>query len=98
MEIANQDIREALKKSGVKQWELADKCIITNTRLCEKLRHELSSDVKLKLFALIQEIVDEKVGKENDWHDIPVEQMTEKQLRQAVKDLSAELEQIRRKI
>ena len=46
----------------------------------------------------IQEIVDEKVGKENDWHDIPVEQMTEKQLRQAVKDLSAELEQIRRKI
>lgn len=98
MEIANKDIRETLKKSGVRQWELADKCSTTNTRLCEKLRHELSSDEKLKLFALIQEIVDEKVGKENDWHDIPVEQMTEKQLRQAVKDLSAELEQIRRKL
>ena len=98
MEIANKDIREALKKSGVKQWELADKYGMDNTRFCVKLRHELSSDEKLKLFALIQEIVDEKVGKENDWHDIPVEQMTEKQLRQAVKDLSAELEQIRRKL
>ena len=57
MEKANKDIREALKRSGVKQWELADKCGILNTRLCEKLRHELSSEEKYKLFSLIQEIV-----------------------------------------
>lgn len=98
MEIANKDIREALEKSGVKYWELAEKLGISQCWLSVKLRMEFTSEEKYKVFTLIQEIVDEKVGKENDWHDIPVEQMTEKQLRQAVKDLSAELEQIRRNI
>ena len=60
MEKANKDIREALKKSGVKQWELADKYDMDNTRFCVKLRHELSSDEKLKLFTLIQEIADSR--------------------------------------
>ena len=57
---ANNDIREALKKSGVKQWELADKLGVANTRLCEKLRHELSGEEKCRIFNLIAEILEER--------------------------------------
>lgn len=58
--MANQDIREALIKSGVKHWELAEKVGVSPSCLSVKLRHELSSEEKYKLFSLIQEIVDER--------------------------------------
>lgn len=57
---ANQDIRDALYKSGVKQWELADKAGLSPNYFVIKLRHELPSEEKFKLFTLIQEIVDER--------------------------------------
>ncbi|SCW28178.1 hypothetical protein SAMN05660484_00223 [Eubacterium ruminantium] len=57
---ANQDIKEALKKSRVKQWELADKVGLNSFYFSAKLRHELSNEEKYKLFMLIGEIVDER--------------------------------------
>ena len=85
MEKANNDIREALKKSGVKQWELADKLGVANTRLCEKLRHELSGEEKCRIFNLIVEILEERKPKNLD--DISADDMTETQLRLEVKKL-----------
>ena len=56
----NQDVREALVKSGVKHWELAEKYGVSASWLSVKLRHELPGEEKLKLFTLIQQIVDER--------------------------------------
>lgn len=56
----NLDIREALQKSKVKYWELAEKYGFTPSHLSVKLRHELSSEEKLKMFDCIQQIVEER--------------------------------------
>ena len=60
MEKANKDIREVLQKSGVKQWELAEKVGLSPNYFVTKLRRELSSEEKYRMFTLIQEIVDER--------------------------------------
>lgn len=54
----NLDIRETLQKSGVAHWELAEKLGLSASGLCVKLRKELPSEEKYKLFTLIGEIVD----------------------------------------
>lgn len=56
----NKDIREALQKSGVKYWELAEKLGICQSWLSVKLRKELTSDEKMKCFTAIQEIIQER--------------------------------------
>ena len=58
--MSNCDIREALRKSGVKQWELAERYGLSASWFTVKLRKELSSEEKYKLFTLIQQIVDER--------------------------------------
>ena len=62
MERANNDVKEALKKSGVRQWELAIKCGYSASHFVTKLRQELPEDEKLKMFSLIEEIAEEKRG------------------------------------
>lgn len=61
--MANKDIREALKISGVRQWELADKMGYSCAWFSIKMRKELSQEEKEKCFALIQKIAEEKGGK-----------------------------------
>jgi hypothetical protein len=56
----NQDIREALEKSSVKQWELAEKVGYTPSWFSVKMRHEFTSEEKLKMFDCIQQILDER--------------------------------------
>ena len=60
MDKKNQEIRMALKKSGVYQWELADKCNLSPNYFVTKLRKELPEEEKLKLLSLISEIAEEK--------------------------------------
>ena len=60
MKKANQDIRTALVRAGVKQWELADKVGYSHNYFGMKLRHELPSEEKYRMFTLIQEIIDER--------------------------------------
>ncbi len=60
MRKANQDIRDALKISGVKLWELAEKVGLSPNYFSTKLRRELDDDDKNKLFIIIQSIVDER--------------------------------------
>lgn len=56
----NKDIREALVKSGVKHWELAERYGVSASWLSVKFRKELTGEEKYKLLTLIQEIVDER--------------------------------------
>ena len=58
--VKNQDIREALKKSGVKHWELAESYGVSASWLSVKLRKEMTSEEKLKMLDCIQQIVDER--------------------------------------
>ncbi|SFB86979.1 hypothetical protein [Butyrivibrio sp. YAB3001] len=61
--MANEVLKMALKESGVKQWELAKKCGYSSNYFCAKLREELPEKEKMKLFAFIQEIEEEKESK-----------------------------------
>lgn len=61
----NIDIRKKLKEVNIKQWELADKLIISEMSLVRKLRYELSEEEKQKIFSAIEELATEKNNKEN---------------------------------
>ncbi len=63
MDRANQDIRDALKKSNVKQWELAERFGLSANYFVMKLRKELPESEKIKMFSLIQKISEEKGAK-----------------------------------
>lgn len=57
---ANEEIREALAKSKVKHWELAEKIGVTASWLSVRLRKELPEVEKQKLLSLIDEIREER--------------------------------------
>lgn len=61
----NLDIRKKLKEANIKQWELADKLIISEMTLVRKLRYELPEVEKQKIFSVIEEIAVEKNNREN---------------------------------
>ena len=44
--MANEDIKEALKKHNIKQWQLADMLGTSESVLSKKLRYELSDQEK----------------------------------------------------
>lgn len=50
----NADVRQALAGVGMKQWQLADRLMVSESYLCRKLRRELSQDEKEKIFAAIE--------------------------------------------
>lgn len=56
MKIANNDIKTQAKKSGVYLWQIADKLGIADTRFSVKLRRELPSKEKEKIFRIIEEL------------------------------------------
>lgn len=56
----NKEIRDSLKLSGVKQWELAERLGITEFTLSRKLRNELSLEEKCKFLNTIDTIGKEK--------------------------------------
>ena len=62
MSNTNQDIKEALFKSGVRQWELAERFGISEFAFCRKLRKELPEGEKQKLLELVAQIRKEREG------------------------------------
>jgi len=52
----NRDIREAIKKARVKQWEVAQALGIAEETLIRWLRHELSEERKAAILAAIQKV------------------------------------------
>lgn len=56
MEIANHDIREAIRSANLKYWKIASVYGITDGNFSRLLRHELSKEKKEKLFEIIEKI------------------------------------------
>ena len=57
--VANRDIREAAKASGVKLWQIADALGINDGNFSRKLRCELPRDEKIKIQAIIVDLAKE---------------------------------------
>lgn len=53
---ANKDIREAIKASGLKLWQVADAYGVNDGNFSRKLRKELTPSEKRKIYGIIQEL------------------------------------------
>lgn len=53
---ANAEIREAVRASGVKMWELADNLHIADNTLSRRLRHELPVVERDRILGVVAEI------------------------------------------
>lgn len=64
----NVDIRETAKKTGVKLWEIAERYNggISDGNFSRKLRRELPSEEKEKIFRIIEEITQEQEADNNE--------------------------------
>ena len=51
--MANMEIREKAKASGVRLWQIAEKLGISEPTMTRKLRHELPEEDKQKILAII---------------------------------------------
>ncbi len=58
--MANTQIREAIQKAGLKQWEVADAYGINEGNFCRLLRHELTDDRRQRVEAAIEKAKAEK--------------------------------------
>jgi hypothetical protein len=52
----NSDIKRAIRESGLKFWQVAEKYGIADTTFSRKLRHELPGAEKAKIFAIIDKL------------------------------------------
>jgi len=55
--MANEDIRKSLKINNLKYWQVASEYGITDGNFSRKLRKELSSDEKKKIFNIIDKLI-----------------------------------------
>ena len=64
MRQANIDLRNMLKKSGVRMWQIADYLQISEASFTRLMRHELSEDEKERIMKAIRNIqaIDEFSG------------------------------------
>lgn len=53
---ANQDIRDAAKRSGVYLWQVAEQINLNDNYFSRKLRHELPPEEKMRIFSVIEEL------------------------------------------
>ena len=58
--LANNDIREAARKKGVRLWEIAEHLRISDPTMTRKLRKELTDREKALYFNIIDQIAAEK--------------------------------------
>ncbi len=56
MKIANNDIRTRAKEAGVRHWQIAEKFHINEGEFSRKLRRELPTEEKEKIFRIIDEL------------------------------------------
>ena len=55
----NQDVRQAASSAGVRLWQVAEVMGIADFTLSRKLRRELPSEEKERIFSIIQELAGE---------------------------------------
>lgn len=54
--MANTEIKEFIKKSGLTQWKIADFLQIHENTLVRRLRYELSPEEKQEIYKAIEEL------------------------------------------
>ena len=54
--MCNHDIKKAASAAKVKLWQIADELGITDSTFSRKLRHELPTEEKEKIFAIIERL------------------------------------------
>ena len=53
-DLANEDIRKAIRKANLTQWKIADFLGISEVTFCRRLRKELPKEEKEEIFELIE--------------------------------------------
>ena len=56
----NLDVKKAIEKANLYQWQIADELNISEFTLCRKFRHELSDKEKDKIFIAIEKLKKEQ--------------------------------------
>lgn len=64
--VANQDVREHIRESNVKMWEVARRLGIADSTFCRRLRFELPRTEKQKIMAVVNELREEAQHAETD--------------------------------
>lgn len=59
--MCNQDVRRGAAEAGVKLWQIAEALGIADYSLSRKLRRELPTEEKEKIFSIIRELSKEAV-------------------------------------
>lgn len=57
----NQEIKQAIKAAGVKQWQVADKCGVSEFTFVRWLRYELTEERRKAIFEAIEAVTREGV-------------------------------------
>lgn len=57
---ANTDIRECAKTKDIKLWQIAEALCMQDTNFSKKLRFELPQEEKERIFAIIDELAQQK--------------------------------------
>lgn len=60
MNLANRDIREAIARSGIAKWRIADRYGITDSNFSRLLRKELNEEKRARILQIIEEISNEE--------------------------------------
>ena len=55
--MANQEIRDFIKKKGIYLWQIADEMRIHETTLVKKLRKELDAGQKMEVMSAVEQIL-----------------------------------------
>jgi DNA-binding transcriptional regulator YiaG len=58
--MANEEVRQAMKKNEVRQWELADRFRVSEVTFHKWLRHEFADDRKGECLRYIEQIIAER--------------------------------------
>jgi len=57
----NEEVRNSVKESGLKLWQVAEKLHLNDGNFSRKLRKELSPADKKRVFAAIEELTKERM-------------------------------------
>lgn len=56
----NEELRNMIKSSGIRMWEIAEKLSINDGNFSRRLRKELSQEEKAKIIIIVDELKKEK--------------------------------------
>lgn len=63
--MANREIKEAAKKSGVRMWQIAERIGVHEGTFCRKMRHDVSQQERVEIMAIIAELAARKTEAPN---------------------------------